>query len=131
MYSNASIKHAKYQPFNLNTFQMYPLCIPKVNFGVLLHLMQNTLDTYIFTDAHVFRFVGNLLVVNLLSTMLLIPLICIDITPNALMSYSKAFEHPLRCIFSEFASAWVTSSSVLATLLIGLDQYLAIVYPLR
>ena len=75
-----------------------------------------------------YRFVGNLVVINLLSTLLLIPLVCIDVIPDSLMS---VFNHPVRCIISKFTLAWVSSSSVLGTLLIGIDQYLAIVYPLR
>ena len=78
-----------------------------------------------------FRFVGNLVVINLLSTILLIPLVCIDVTPPSLLLFGQYFNHPARCVVSKLASAWVSTSSVFGTLLIGVDQYLAIVYPLR
>ena len=79
----------------------------------------------------IFRFVGNLVVINLLSTILLIPLVCIDVTPPSLLLFGHYFNHPARCVVSKLASAWVSTSSVFGTLLIGVDQYLAIVYPLR
>lgn len=74
------------------------------------------------------RFVGNLLVVNLLSTCLLIPLTCVDIAPSA----AWWPQSPLSlCVVDEFVSAWVSSASLFATLLIALDQYMAITFPLR
>jgi len=74
------------------------------------------------------RFVGNLVAINLISTVLFIPLICIDISPTLWIQWTC---HPVRCIISELVSSWVSASSILGTLLIGVDQYLAILFPLR
>ena len=76
----------------------------------------------------IFRFVGNLVAINLISTILFIPLICIDISPVLWIQWTC---QPVRCIISELVSSWVSASSILGTLLIGIDQYLAILFPLR
>ena len=69
--------------------------------------------------------------VNLISTLVLLPLIFMDIAPTEWWPPSHNLENPVRCILSEFVSSWVSNASMLGTLLIGLDQYLAVMFPLR
>ena len=82
-----------------------------------------------------FRLVGNLLVVNLFSTLVLIPFVCLD-----LLGTGGRRREPVagsfhrcsnQCFLEEFASSTIAAASLLSTLLIALDQYLAILFPLR
>ena len=68
------------------------------------------------------RFVINLLVVNLSSSLVLLPLVALDAVPPLLAS---------QCLVSEAVTQTVASLSVLSTLAIGWDQYLAVLRPLR
>ncbi|XP_043664067.1 uncharacterized protein LOC122627187 isoform X1 [Vespula pensylvanica] len=76
------------------------------------------------------RFVMNLTVSNLLISALLNPLLIMDALPT-----SKSDSSPLSaesiCAISEGATALMTTSSVLSVFLIAIDQYFAVVDPLR
>ena len=69
------------------------------------------------------RFVMNLLVVNLSSSLLLLPLVALDLSTASL--YQE------QCLVSQAVSQAVASLSLLSTLLVGIDQYLAVIRPLR
>ena len=69
------------------------------------------------------RFVMNLLVVNLASSLLLLPLVALDL--------SSASLYQEQCLVSQAVSQAVASLSLLSTLLVGIDQYLAVIRPLR
>ena len=69
------------------------------------------------------RFVMNLLVVNLASSLLLLPLVALDLSSDSL--YQE------QCLVSQAVSQAVASLSLLSTLLVGIDQYLAVIRPLR
>lgn len=70
------------------------------------------------------RFVMNLAVSNLLTSTTLNALLIFDIAGN--LGYTR-----VPCMLSEAATALVTTSSVLSVLLIAVDQYFAVVDPLR
>ncbi|XP_046829069.1 uncharacterized protein LOC124428722 [Vespa crabro] len=76
------------------------------------------------------RFVMNLTVSNLLICALLNPLLIMDASPT-----TKSDSSPLSaeniCAVSEGATALMTTSSVLSVFLIAIDQYFAVVDPLR
>ena len=69
------------------------------------------------------RFVMNLLVVNLASSLLLLPLVALDLSSPSL--YQE------QCLVSQVVSQAIASLSLLSTLLVGIDQYLAVIKPLR
>ena len=69
------------------------------------------------------RFVMNLLVVNLASSLLLLPLVALDLSSASLCQE--------QCLVSQAVSQAVASLSLLSTLLVGIDQYLAVIRPLR
>ena len=69
------------------------------------------------------RFVMNLLVVNLASSLLLLPLVALDL--------SSASLYKEQCLVSQAVSQAVASLSLLSTLMVGIDQYLAVIKPLR
>ncbi|XP_012269813.2 uncharacterized protein LOC105694057 [Athalia rosae] len=69
------------------------------------------------------RFVMNLVASNLLTCVILTPLLMLDAPPA---SYNLGL-----CVISEGASAMAMASSVLSVLLIAIDQYFAVVDPLR
>ena len=79
------------------------------------------------------RFILNLLVVNVFSTCLLLPLVSLDVvssmadSPPAMPSLSSV----AQCTLSETVSTWIASLSLLSTVLISCDQYLAVLHPLR
>ncbi|XP_066603360.1 uncharacterized protein [Prorops nasuta] len=73
------------------------------------------------------RFVMNLTVSNLLTCAILSPLLMLD---APLSSYAAEGTGSI-CAISEGATALVTTSSVLSVLLIAIDQYFAVVDPLR
>jgi len=68
------------------------------------------------------RFVIQLLVVNLLCCCMLLPLVLLETMFSGV---------PGQCSLSEGVCSWIASLSVLSTLLIGGDQYLAVKFPLR
>ncbi|XP_046739391.1 uncharacterized protein LOC124407362 [Diprion similis] len=70
------------------------------------------------------RFVMNLIASNLLTCVILTPLLMLDTPPT------DSFGSSL-CSISEGAGAFVTASSILSVLLIAIDQYFAVVDPLR
>ena len=70
------------------------------------------------------RFVMNLLVVNLASSLLLLPLVALDLSSSESL-YQE------QCLVSQAVSQAVASLSLLSTLLVGIDQYLAVIRPLR
>ena len=70
------------------------------------------------------RFVMNLLVVNLASCLLLLPLVALDLALDTSL-YQE------QCLVSQVVSQVVASLSLLSTLLVGIDQYLAVIRPLR
>ncbi|XP_046472109.1 uncharacterized protein [Neodiprion pinetum] len=70
------------------------------------------------------RFVMNLIASNLLTCVILTPLLMLDTPPT------DSFGSSL-CSVSEGAGAFVTASSILSVLLIAIDQYFAVVDPLR
>lgn len=82
-----------------------------------------------------FRFVMNLTVSNLLTCVLLSPLLMMDgpsvagATTTSSPGATSAVDN--ICAISEGATALVTTSSVLSVLLIAIDQYFAVVDPLR
>ena len=120
----------------INTYNQYRHVPPmqrNVIFTILCHYIPtSSKHTCIYTFSFAFRLVGNLLVVNLFSTLILIPLICMDIIPLGLWPRMQtSLNHPIRCLLSEFVSSWVSNASMVGTLLIGLDQYLAVMFPLR
>ena len=68
------------------------------------------------------RFVINLLVANMVSVVVLLPLVALDrVAPLSLH----------QCLLSMGVSQGVASLSLLSTLLVGWDQYLAVLRPLR
>ncbi|XP_023339557.1 5-hydroxytryptamine receptor 1B [Eurytemora carolleeae] len=67
------------------------------------------------------RFVIQLLIVNLLCCCMLLPLTLLELI----------FTIPGQCSLSETVACWISSLSVLSTVLIGGDQYLAVKFPLR
>ena len=103
------------------------------NLTPFIVFLLSTMHYCLFTKLlpFLFRLVGNLLGVNLFSTLVLIPLICLDISPSKWWNRSDILNHPIRCLISELVSTWVSNASMLGTLLIGLDQYLAVMFPLR
>ncbi|KAJ8682900.1 hypothetical protein QAD02_018692 [Eretmocerus hayati] len=74
------------------------------------------------------RFVMNLIASNLLAIFVLTSLL---ITESCVASGLSFTTTPRSCAISEGATALVTTSSILSVLLIGIDQYLAVVDPLR
>jgi len=71
------------------------------------------------------RFVLNLAVSNLFSLLLLTPLSLLDQTASSLLDTASF------CCVLTFVATLVSTVILLSTLLIGIDQYLAIVHPLR
>jgi len=69
-------------------------------------------------------FIMNLLVVNLVSTLILLPLVSMDLLVSPVSV-------PGRCLLSEAVSHMLASLSLFSTLLIAVDQYLAIIHALR
>ncbi|KAK0160068.1 hypothetical protein PV328_007513 [Microctonus aethiopoides] len=67
------------------------------------------------------RFVMNLSISNLLTVALI----------NCLLLFDNEQSSSIHCSLSEGATALITTSSILSVLLIALDQYLAVVDPLR
>ena len=65
----------------------------------------------------------NLLLVNVISLLLLLPLVALDSLPMSLAS--------LQCELSQAVSQVVAALSLLSTLLVAYDQYLAVLRPLR
>ena len=65
----------------------------------------------------------NLLLVNVTSLVLLLPLVALDSLPTGLVS--------LQCELSQAVSQMVAALSLLSTLLVAYDQYLAVLRPLR
>ena len=65
----------------------------------------------------------NLLLVNVTSLLLLLPLVALDSLPIGMAS--------LQCELSQAVSQMVASLSLLSTLLVAYDQYLAVLRPLR
>ncbi|KAG7205140.1 hypothetical protein KM043_005509 [Ampulex compressa] len=76
------------------------------------------------------RFVMNLTASNILTCAVLNPLLIMD-TPSTSASASTSALAGSICAISEGATALVTTSSVLSVLLIAMDQYFAVVDPLR
>ncbi|KAK2579706.1 hypothetical protein KPH14_011053 [Odynerus spinipes] len=76
------------------------------------------------------RFVMNLTVSNLLISALLNPLLIMDASPSSKTSSSPLSAESV-CAISEGATALMTTSSVLSVFLIAIDQYFAVVDPLR
>lgn len=74
------------------------------------------------------RFVMNMIASNLLSIFLVTGLLIANSLDASSLAYSRT---PTFCALSEGFTALVTTSSILSVLLIGIDQYLAIVDPLR
>ncbi|XP_001602335.2 muscarinic acetylcholine receptor M5 [Nasonia vitripennis] len=74
------------------------------------------------------RFVMNLIASNLLAAIVLTGLLITDSCGLSSLTSSGA---PSLCALAEGAMAFVTTSSILSVLLIGVDQYLAVVDPLR
>ena len=61
--------------------------------------------------------------INLLSSLMLLPLVAMDlVSPISL---------PGQCVISEAVSHLIASLSLLSTLIIAMDQYLAIIHALR
>ncbi|XP_071748789.1 adenosine receptor A2b [Lepeophtheirus salmonis] len=75
------------------------------------------------------RFVVNLLIVNVLSSCLMLPLLCLDLSSTS--SFIPSITTSIQCRLTEFVITWISSLSVFSTLAISFDQYLAILYPLR
>ena len=71
-----------------------------------------------------FSFIINLLLVNLLSNLFFLPLVSMNLilSPVSL---------PGQCLISEAVSHLIANLSLLSTLLIAVDQYLAIIHALR
>lgn len=80
-----------------------------------------------------FRFVMNLTVSNLLTCSLLNPLLMMDgpSVAEATLTAPTSTSVGNTCAISEGATALVTTSSMLSVLLIAIDQYFAVVDPLR
>ncbi|XP_015176727.1 PREDICTED: uncharacterized protein LOC107066536 [Polistes dominula] len=76
------------------------------------------------------RFVMNLTVSNLLICVLLNLLLIMDSSPTSKPD-SSVFSAEKVCAISEGATALMTTSSVLSVFLIAIDQYFAVVDPLR
>jgi len=72
------------------------------------------------------RFIINILVVNILSCCMYLPLVLLDllVPPEVSLELSQ-------CVLSLIVSHWIASLSLLSTLLIAVDQYLAILHALR
>ncbi|XP_012232871.1 uncharacterized protein [Linepithema humile] len=82
------------------------------------------------------RFVMNLTISNLLTCVVLNPLLMMDSPAETTMRANNAASSVSTtasnvCAISEGATALVTTSSVLSVLLIAIDQYYAVVDPLR
>jgi hypothetical protein len=74
------------------------------------------------------RFIINLLVVNILSSCMYLPLVMLDL----LVSPSAGSVSVLaQCVLSVAVSHWIAGLSMLSTLAIAVDQYLAILHALR
>ncbi|XP_014216758.1 histamine H1 receptor [Copidosoma floridanum] len=76
------------------------------------------------------RFVMNLIGSNLLAIVVLSSLLILSSSGVSDRSFPEAMA-PSFCAISEGSAALVTTSSILSVLLIGVDQYLAVVDPLR
>lgn len=77
-----------------------------------------------------FSFILNLLTINLLSSVSLMPLILLDLILTDLTLASLTMPGP-TCLASSMASTLVFSLSQVAALLIAMDHYMAIIFPLR
>ena len=77
-----------------------------------------------------FSFILNLLTINLLSSVSLMPLILLDLILTDLAPAPLTRPGP-TCLASNMASTLVFSLSQVAALLIALDHYMAIIFPLR
>eukprot|EP00090_Calanus_glacialis_P008587 TRINITY_DN16931_c0_g1_i1.p1 TRINITY_DN16931_c0_g1~~TRINITY_DN16931_c0_g1_i1.p1 ORF type:complete len:570 (-),score=92.77 TRINITY_DN16931_c0_g1_i1:183-1892(-) len=80
------------------------------------------------------RFIINLLVVNILSSCMFLPLVMLDLLVSP--SPSSSLEHDsvsvmAQCVLSVTVSQWIAGLSMLSTLAIAVDQYLAILHALR
>ena len=70
------------------------------------------------------RFVMNLLAVNVVSCVLLLPLVALD-------QLDLTVHHAQQCLLSQAVNQGVASLSLLSVCILGLDQYLAVLQPLR
>jgi hypothetical protein len=74
------------------------------------------------------RFIMNLLVVNVFSCCLLLPLVALDQLHNT--EYGEE-QYSVQCILSQTTTQAMAALSLLSVLLVGVDQYLAVLRPLR
>ena len=80
-----------------------------------------------------FRFIINLLVVNILSSCMYLPLVMLDllVSPSPSSPEEDSVSVMAQCVLSVTVSHWIASLSMLSTLAIAVDQYLAILHALR
>ena len=95
---------------------------------LLLSFMVNLSLLLVFARKESLRTTSNTLIINLLlvnvtSLLLLLPLVALDSLPMSLAS--------LQCELSQAVSQVVAALSLLSTLLVAYDQYLAVLRPLR
>ena len=96
---------------------------------LLLSFMVNLSLLLVFARKESLRTTSNTLIINLLlvnvtSLLFLLPLIALDNLPMSMMA-------SLQCKLSQAVSQVVASLSLLSTLLVAYDQYLAVLRPLR
>ena len=84
----------------------------------------------LYLTISIFRFIINLLIVNILSSCMYLPLVMLDllISPT---SDQDSVSLTAQCLLSEAVSQWIAGLSMLSTLAIAVDQYLAILHALR
>ena len=95
---------------------------------LLLSFMVNLSLLLVFARKESLRTTSNTLIINLLlvnvtSLLLLLPLVALDSLPMSMAS--------LQCELSQAVSQVVAALSLLSTLLVAYDQYLAVLRPLR
>jgi len=97
---------------------------------LLLSFMVNLSLLLVFARKESLRTTSNTLIINLLlvnvtSLLLLLPLVALDSLPMSIVISS------LQCSLSQAISQVVAALSLLSTLLVAYDQYLAVLRPLR
>ena len=95
---------------------------------LLLSFMVNLSLLLVFARKESLRTTSNTLIINLLlvnvtSLLLLLPLVALDSLPMGMASF--------QCELSQAVSQVVAALSLLSTLLVAYDQYLAVLRPLR
>ena len=77
------------------------------------------------------RFLINLVAANLLITFVLVPLILIDLIWPTMYDFDEEIYLPFYCYILRGMTTLTSSASIFGQLLIGIDQYVAVINPLH